>query len=74
MRFGTRVEVLRGSEGNPPGFPGCLRKVPGILTGRRGLQAQVRLLHDDPLATVDYCTTKGDSGWWPQSALSPHPR
>ena len=72
MRFGAKVVVTRG--GSPSkGTPGCLRQVCGTLTGARCKQRRVRLDHDDPLATHDYCTRAGDVGWWSASAVRPSP-
>jgi hypothetical protein len=70
MQFGEVVAVRRGSPGNPPGTPGSLRTVKGILIGARRLQKRVRLLQDDPLATVEYCTRKGEKGWWSASQVT----
>jgi len=71
MRFGTAVLVRRGSRGNLAGTPGCLRSVRGIYVGAYGNCAIVRLLEDDPLATVGYCTKAGDVGQWSDSCVSP---
>jgi hypothetical protein len=70
MKFGTRVWVNRGSTGNPPGTPGCVRLVKGILVGAQGCNYRVRLQEDDPLATVGYCLKKGDTGWWSESVVT----
>jgi hypothetical protein len=70
MRFGDLVVVHRGSPGNPPGAPGSLREVKGVLIGALGPQKLVRLLQDDPLATVGYCTKKGEKGWWSTSQVA----
>lgn len=72
MRFGTHVIVTRGSEGNAPGTPGCLREVRGVYVGASGPNRLVRLLEDDPL---DSCgppigwTRTGDVGHWCASAV-----
>ena len=68
MKFGTVVYVTRGG-GAPAGTPGCQRSVRGVLVGARGCNRRVRLLQDDPLATVGYCTRKGDIGWWSASVI-----
>jgi hypothetical protein len=70
MRFGAVVLIKRGSPGNLPGTPGCIREIHGILVGARGHQKRVRLLEDDPLATVEFCVKKGDVGWWSASQVS----
>lgn len=69
MRFGSKVIVQRGSARLPAGTPGSLREVRGVLVGAQGVRRHVRLSHDDPLATVGYCTRQGDAGWWPRSAV-----
>jgi hypothetical protein len=53
MKFGDIVYVLRGSTGNPPNTPGCLRVVKCKLIGRyRGI-SYVLLMQSDPLAMCD---------------------
>lgn len=69
MVFGDRVIVMRGSPGRRNGTPGCLRPVKGILVGSNGCERQVKLLQDDPFATVGYCTKSGDIGWWSASVV-----
>lgn len=69
MKFGSTVLVTRGSEGVYLGHPGCLRRVKGTLIGRRGKMSLVRLLQDDPLATVGYCTKEGEVGQWDTSCV-----
>lgn len=70
MRFGTEVIVTRGSKNYPPGTPGSLREVRGVLIGANGKHTRiVRLLEDDPFATCDYCLKAGDVGHWSPSAV-----
>lgn len=71
MKFGTIVMVQRGSRGRAFGTPGCLRYIAGRLLGARGHQRFVRLLQDDALATVGYCTTAGSTGQWSASVVTP---
>jgi len=70
MKFGTVVMVQRGSVGRAYGTPGCLRYVAGRLLGARGHQRYVRLLQDDPFATVGYCTDAGSTGQWDDSVVA----
>lgn len=69
MKYGTHVIVTRG--GSPPiGTPGCTREVKGIyIGGKGGYSRLVRLIEDDPLATCNYCTKKGDVGSWSPSVV-----
>jgi hypothetical protein len=67
MRFGTPVIVERGG-GAPQGTSGCTRTVRGILVGAHGHERYVKLNEDDPLATLNWCTKKGDIGHWGSSA------
>jgi len=69
MRYGTLVLVKRGSPNIKFG-PGRLRKVKGVLIGNKGSRRDVRLLQNDPDATIGYCTKKGDVGWWSASCVS----
>ena len=69
MRFGTVVYVQRGSE-RLRGKPGGLRVVRGVLIGAQGHGRRVRLIENDRLATVGYCTKRGDVGWWSASVVS----
>ena len=70
MRFGTKVWLKRGSPGQTG--MGKLREVQGVLVGRRAHgEVQVRLLEDDPFATVEYCTKAGETGWWGASCIRP---
>jgi hypothetical protein len=68
MKFGTPVIVKRGG-GAPQGTPGCTRTVRGILVGARGKQRYVKLTEDDSLATLNWCTKKGDIGHWGSDAV-----
>lgn len=70
MRYGTIVAVQRGSERIKSG-PGKLRIIEGVYIGGRSWQRKVRLLQDDPFATVGYCTKKGDVGHWSASCVRP---
>jgi len=70
MRYGTHVLVQRGSARIKKG-PGKLRLVHGVYIGGKGEQRKVRLLHDDPYATVDFCTKLGDIGYWSASCVKP---
>jgi hypothetical protein len=68
MKFGTPVFVTRGG-GNPPGTPGCLRAVRGVLVGAQGYERYVRLTEDDPLDTVGW-NKAGQIGHWSDSVIS----
>lgn len=70
MRYGTIVLVKRGSEQIQSG-PGRLRYVKGVYIGGSSWQRKVRLLWDDPDATVGYCTKKGGVGHWSKSCVFP---
>jgi hypothetical protein len=71
MRFGSKVMVLRGSDGNPPGTKGCLREVQGILIGWIGPDALVRLDEDDPFDACGIWVKRGDVGHWSKSVVHP---
>lgn len=69
MRFGDKVTVERGG-GGAPGTKGSLRKVRGVLIGRRGHESTVRLTQNDPLDTVGW-NKKGQVGRWSSSVVRP---
>jgi len=71
MKFGTKVIVTRGSEGNPPGSPGCLREVRGILIGAYKNTRRVRLTESDPLEPIPSIgwSKPGDVGNWATSQV-----
>lgn len=71
MKYGTIVTIERGSERQPLGQPGCLRKVKGKYLGSQGCNVMVRLLEDDPLDTVGW-SKAGDIGWWSKSIVKPY--
>jgi hypothetical protein len=67
MRFGTKVQILRGSADRLPGTKGCLREVKGTLVGYLGPDAMVRLDEDDLLGS--FWTKRGDVGHWGKSTV-----
>ena len=67
LPFGSKVTLQRGGHKSPK--PGQFRNVKAIYIGAKGQQVLCRLEQNDPDACYNYCTKKGDTGWWGRSQI-----